>query len=469
MALKLHRQFGHPSQEKLLNLIKNAGITDGDLKLEIIKVSETCDICMKHRKPMPRPVVSLPLATKFNSTVAMDLKKWNKVYFLVLVDVATRYTQARVVVNKTPSSIIKAIFICWISIFGAPREFLSDNGGEFSNPEMRELGNMYNIRCLCTAAESPFSNGICERSNAIIGDSVSKIVEDVSQCDLETALAWAVSARNCLYNNQGFSSNQLVFGTNPVFPNVCINSPPGNEPPSDSIVVAKNLEAMHKARESYIRAESSERIKRALRHNVRQSVIEDLECGASVYYKRNEDTKWRGPAKVLGIDGKQVIVKHGGICIRVHTCRLQRGRDSENCDPVVDNSEETPCKLEDGLALPPIHEEEHGAVSCKENNASAVEAVNETADEEHTDADVNHGEGKSIRPKPGMKFEGIRNSTGEYFSGKIISRAGKSTGKYKDWYNVKADADGSVSCVEFNDELIEWKELAEEIEVLVCQ
>ena len=35
LAIKLHRQFGHPSKDKLLGLIKNAGITDGDFKSEI--------------------------------------------------------------------------------------------------------------------------------------------------------------------------------------------------------------------------------------------------------------------------------------------------------------------------------------------------------------------------------------------------------------------------------------------------
>ena len=46
--------------------------------------------------------------------------------------------------------------------------------------------------------QSPFSNGICEHSTAIIDDSVSKIIEDVSLYNLETALAWAVLARDCL-------------------------------------------------------------------------------------------------------------------------------------------------------------------------------------------------------------------------------------------------------------------------------
>ena len=41
-----------------------------------------------------------------------------------------------------------------------------------------------------------------------------------------------------------------------------------------------------------------------------------------VYYKRNDSNVWRGPGVVIGRDGKQVLVKHGGVYIRVNVCRL---------------------------------------------------------------------------------------------------------------------------------------------------
>ena len=44
--------------------------------------------------------------------------------------------------------------------------------------------------------------------------------------------------------------------------------------------------------------------------------------GDSVYYKRKDSSKWHGPATVLGQDGQQVLIKHGGVYVRVHPCRL---------------------------------------------------------------------------------------------------------------------------------------------------
>ena len=101
----------------------------------------------------------------------------------------------------------------WIAYFGTPLKFLSDNGGEFGNDVFREMNEKLNVQTLITAAESPFSNSTVERHNGILYEAMVKTQKDVG-CDPETALAWAVSAKNALQNHGGFSPNQLVFGHN---------------------------------------------------------------------------------------------------------------------------------------------------------------------------------------------------------------------------------------------------------------
>ena len=46
--------------------------------------------------------------------------------------------------------------------------------------------------------------------------------------------------------------------------------------------------------------------------------IQDVQNYNIVYYKRNDCNQWRGPGTVIGCDGKQIIVKHGGTYARVH-------------------------------------------------------------------------------------------------------------------------------------------------------
>ena len=119
MATKLHKQFAHPSPVKLIKLLRDAKLSDEKLELEIKNVSEKCEACCKYRKPVPRPIVSMPLSSKFNDVIAMDLKFWkNNLYFLVIVDLATRYCSAAVINDKKPKTILKALFLCWVSKFG---------------------------------------------------------------------------------------------------------------------------------------------------------------------------------------------------------------------------------------------------------------------------------------------------------------------------------------------------------------
>ena len=128
-----------------------------------------------------------------------------------MIDLATRYSVRVVVRKKDSKTILHAILTSWVSIFGCPRQFLSDNGREFNNEEFRSMADALNIRVCTTAAESPWSNGCNERYNGILGDMVKQILEE-SDCTLDMALAWALSAKNALENYHEFSPNQLVFG-----------------------------------------------------------------------------------------------------------------------------------------------------------------------------------------------------------------------------------------------------------------
>ena len=77
IAKKLHIQFDHPTSEKLIKLLKNGGYDDKDLAKEVREVTEKCLTCIKRQKNPLRPVVCMPMASKFNECVAVDLKIWD--------------------------------------------------------------------------------------------------------------------------------------------------------------------------------------------------------------------------------------------------------------------------------------------------------------------------------------------------------------------------------------------------------
>ena len=80
---------------------------------------------------------------------------------------------------------------------------------------------------------------------------------------------------------------------------------------------------LSKARSRYAELEFSTRIKKALSCRV----ISDegpFHPGQTVYYKRQNKDKWFGLARVLGQDGKIIIVRHGGQVYRAHSIHVRR-------------------------------------------------------------------------------------------------------------------------------------------------
>ena len=148
---------------------------------------------------------------------------------------------------------------------------------------------------------------------------------------LETALAWALSAKNSLQSFYGFSPNQLVFRRNPNLPSVLVYDPPALEGTSCSQMIADNLNTLHRAREAFIQQEASEKIRRALRHQIRPSGDLKFVCGDIAYNKRNDSSKWKGPGTVLGQEGQQILFKHGEVYVRAHPCRLSHKVTPEVC------------------------------------------------------------------------------------------------------------------------------------------
>ena len=136
---------------------------------------------------------------------------------------------------------------------------MTDNGREFNNQSFRDMAQNLNIVVRTTAAESPWSNGLNERHNGILGEMVKKTLED-THCSFEIALAWAIRAKNTLHSVHGFSPNQLVFGRNPNLPSFLIDKLPALEGVSTREVIASNLNAMHAARKQFKMCESSEKL-----------------------------------------------------------------------------------------------------------------------------------------------------------------------------------------------------------------
>ena len=487
IALKLHCQFSHPSSDRLVKLVRNSNWHDKSNLIDLIrKVSESCEICKQYKKPSPRPIVGMNMATEFNEVVAMDLKMFQGVLILHLIDHVSRYSAAAVLNSKKPKEIIEKIFDIWIRTFGPPKKFFSDNGGEFNNEQFRSMCEAMNITVKTTAAESPWSNGLCERHNAIMADMLTKTYAE-GKCSLKLALNWAIHAKNSLANVHGFAPYQLAIGYTPSLPSVMVSKPPALEDPSTSEVLVNNLKAMAAARKAFIESENSEKIRRALRHNIRPSSSNKFVTGDIVYYKRNDSKKWKGPGTVIGRDTQQILIKHGGTYVRVHPCRVMLENqsyngsgapvsnldsdavnESENCNSSGHDSKAAPgCDLfpsdsEEESCLPcPIidhHNESETAISRTDlKESSNTEPVTESVivDKAHSSAKV---------LKRGADIQYLPVNSDKWTTGKVFGRAGKATGKYKHHWNIST-SDNQIHELDFENDVQSWKPYEEDAEV----
>ena len=455
-AMKLHRQFAHASREKLIELIKKSKFNDEEFLAAIDEVCRTCEICQKFKRPPLRPVVSMPLGKHFNDTVTLDLKEHvhNESWVLHLIDCFSRYSAARIIKSKKQEVIIKNIYMMWISYFGPPNRFMSDNGGEFNNSAYRSMNEQLNVITCTTPAESPFSNGIVERHNLVVYENMKKVMDE-AKCDAETALAWAISAKNALSNKSGYSPNELIFGFNPNSGSVLTDKLPALYPNTENEIVRMNMNARYSAKVGHIEAENSEKIRKALRSKVRSYAEEEYVSGQKVYYKRQNTKGWRGPAVVLGSEGKFVLIRHGGAFHRMHPCQLMK----------VDRNVEGQAKPLENIIqkeLKATKNEERKERSSEKNIIEDEESENERElgeNSEEVDAEevdehmTEHNDELEI---PSRKSQIEYKLNGEWKNGKVMNMQPKRNSKYKNWVNIEGD--GEDLCVNF-EHVEEWREI----------
>ena len=75
------------------------------------------------------PAVAMPMATRFNEKVAVDLKVWGKdLYILYMVDMWSKMTQAAIIKRKQPKLVVNELCMKWVSHYGVMGTLMHDCG-----------------------------------------------------------------------------------------------------------------------------------------------------------------------------------------------------------------------------------------------------------------------------------------------------------------------------------------------------
>ena len=124
---------------------------------------------------------------------------------------------------------------------------------------------------------------------------------------------------------------------------------------------------------------------------------------------------------VIERDGKQVLVKIKCVCVDKTDNVGKTAVTEENIENYAsDSNREDPVSISD------------------DRHRFKTSELNTTSQEKCAISSVNHDF------KGGNRIEGVDPSSGESIVCRIVSKAGKSTGKYKNCFNVKKNSGGSI-------------------------
>ena len=366
----------------------------------------------------------------------------------------SRYTISIFIDRKKPSHVINTLMTHWIGKFGVMGALMTDNGGEFSPEQMREITSILNIQLCTTAGESPFQNGLCGRVHAITDMMLTKLEAEYGKTNSQTLLSWANMAKNSLQVWNGYSSHQLVFGENPNLLNIMNDNLPALEGSTSSEVFAKHLNALHAARKIFIQTEAEERIRRALRNKVRASEQIFENGDRFFFYKLKGKERWLGPGKVVFQDGEVVFVRHGGIFVRVSPNRLQKVTDYLTENNTEAKQDYKDCKKKENIDSTTGISEEIPAVT-EELNGDNIQIIQNTpaGTREHTDLQSIQRNKHKLEVNDIIQYK-LKNAY-DWIKASVIGRAGTATGRNKNWYNIREDSSEETKSLNLDE--VEWE------------
>ena len=363
---KIHEVTNHKNAENLMWAFKCANLLNPDLRKNVNRVVADCKVCTKFKKTFARPKATLPKSTEFNQIVTLDLKFFDKTPVLWIVDSCTRFIKGVVLKNKEGPTIVKAIHENWICNFGFPSiRFWADNGTEFVNCNLSELGAKAGFKVQCGPAYSPWSNGTNERNHSSADIIVKKVMEQDRKISLDTAVAMAGWTHNSNINHSGFSPLQLVTGKSVILPGITFSSPT-----SLGEFDAENIKAIimghYTMMKEFTAAEFTKKLlqlsesRRAEYQKIRYSP------GDRIYYQNLKDKAWYGPVRVVSQEGNSVFLLDRNILKKLNTCRCMpyderlpthKAKDDESPpeDPQTELRLEVP---EEGIEVEPEEDEE---------------------------------------------------------------------------------------------------------------
>ena len=145
---------------------------------------KSCDSCQRRGKNKrnqtlhPIPVNSPFYQIGIDFVGPLPITKNENRYIIVAMDYLTKWPEAKPVKEATAEQAAKFIYEEIICRHGCPAKILSDQGSHFKNRMIEQLVQKFEIKHLFSTPYHPQTNGLVERFNRILCESLAKLSTD---------------------------------------------------------------------------------------------------------------------------------------------------------------------------------------------------------------------------------------------------------------------------------------------------
>lgn len=166
----------HAGIEKMKQLARMHVYWEGlnkDIELHVAQ----CESCQIFRKDKHKVYGNWPVTTFPFERVHVDFFHFNNSTFLILVDVFSRWMEIKRM-NRTSAQSLVCKFEEIFSVFGFPKEIVSDNGPPFGSYELKKFLDERSIKLTHSPPYHPQSNGLAERAVQTAKSVLRKFAND---------------------------------------------------------------------------------------------------------------------------------------------------------------------------------------------------------------------------------------------------------------------------------------------------
>ena len=314
--LKLHRNMGHPGQQKLEYMCRQLGCEDRILKaIPDIR----CSTCQESQPPtIPRPSAIKELLD-FGDIVAMDGITWtnsqgSQFHFYHMVDHGTAFQSAYCAPARTATDALRALSLGWMLWAGPPGQLILDAAGEFCDETVHEFAQKHGIKLRIIPPEAHWQNSRCERHGGILQSILTKMdhEESITSYDqLEQALVYATQTKNQWSRHRGYPPEVLVFGKLQRQPGSVVSDETGSAhelartDSPEGIRFRAELSRREQARQAFVKVDNDQACRRALLQRTRPNRGRYQPGDWIMLWRENK--KWIGPMRVIQQEGDSCV------------------------------------------------------------------------------------------------------------------------------------------------------------------